>query len=77
MGILIETIDEVKPYRTTALTLKCDGDQHGLFGASQTFMHPDGFMGQYRLAMNAGWKDTHDDHGVRLILGPCCSGKVP
>jgi hypothetical protein len=63
----------------TLLVLTCDGD-HGLFGSrgcrvlSQSFSHPDGYVGQYNDAMKAGWKDCFRD-GRRVFLGPCCSGK--
>lgn len=78
MGLLIACTDERARYpRPLRLTLTCDG--HGedldLFGGTlQHFEHPDGFVGAYRLAMNAGWKDTSAS-GTRMFLGPCCSGK--
>lgn len=75
MGLMIEA-DESTPYPyATTLTLTCDGDQHGLFGLTGTFQHAEGFMAEYRLAMNAGWKDTQGPQG-RIFLCPACSGKI-
>jgi hypothetical protein len=71
--IRIEAIDGDIP-RATRLMLSCDGD-HGLFPVEASFEHADGYVGQYRLAMHAGWKDTVRD-GVRVFFGPCCSGKL-
>lgn len=42
----------------------------------QYFRSDDGFIGCYRDAMAAGWKDVHRG-GRRIFLGPCCSGKEP
>jgi len=42
----------------------------------QRFQSDDGFIGCYRDAMAAGWKDVHRG-GRRIFLGPCCSGKEP
>jgi hypothetical protein len=75
VSFAIDLLDESAPVpRATRLTLTCDGD-HGLFPLSSSFEHPDGFMGQYALAMRAGWKDTSASGGRRFFC-PECSGKV-
>lgn len=62
------------------MTLICDGEVHtqgDLLARGpdyQEFRSDDDFMGCYRDAMRAGWKDTHRG-GRRVFLGPCCSGK--
>jgi hypothetical protein len=54
------------------LVLRCDGCSSS---SAAEFRHDQGYVGAYRLALRAGWKDTHRD-GVRVFLGPCCSGKA-
>lgn len=78
MGIRIETTT-VGPYPwSIRMTLFCEGKN--CTGAmlipptTHIFEHPDGYIGAYRSAMAAGWKDTHQD-GKRVFFGPCCSGK--
>lgn len=73
----IECVDELAPHpRPLRLTLTCDGD-HGLFPVTASFeRHADGFVGLYRMAMIAGWKDTSAS-GARQFFGPCCSHKAP
>jgi hypothetical protein len=72
MGLEISVVDELAPYpRPIRLVLICEGC---LFSTRQEFRHDDGFIGCYREAMAAGWKDAHEG-GRRVILGPCCSGK--
>ena len=57
------------------LRLECDGD-HGLFGPPvQNFEHPDGFIGEHRAAMDAGWLERDGGSRGRLWLCPECSGK--
>jgi hypothetical protein len=79
MGLKVITTDETAPYpRPLRMVLMCDGhgDKLELFGGMrQEFTHADGFHGMYCDAMRAGWKDTHRG-GERVILGPCCSGKL-
>lgn len=75
MGLAIEAVDEAAPVpRATRLVLCCDGD-HGLFSPEPAAFHGSGYIEQFGQAMRAGWKDTHRS-GVRMIFGPCCSGKV-
>jgi hypothetical protein len=79
MGLLVMTADAPlidPPYpRSTMLILTCDGGECGLFPTSAEFVHPQGYIAQYRAAMNAGWKDTQGPQG-RIFLCPACSGKV-
>ena len=76
MTLAYVIVREEGPFpRQGRLILTCDGD-HGLFPHSQSFEHRDGFMGEYRAAMAAGWKDTFW-RGERVFFGPCCSGKTP
>ena len=80
MGIEIE-IDPQRPKHggdfhgplPVVLRLTCDGD-HGLFPEAAEFRHEDGYIRQYQMAMNAGWKERHDSAG-REFLCPGCSGK--
>lgn len=75
--ITIIAIDETAPIpRAGRLTLTCDDPEPAMFKcvASQSFEHPEGFVAQYRMAMRAGWKDTHA-FGRRVFLCPGCSGK--
>jgi hypothetical protein len=76
MTLRINCLDETAPYpRPLRLTLRCDSD-HGLFPVEASFeRHEDGFIGLYRMAMDAGWKDTSAS-GVRMFFGPCCSHKA-
>ena len=76
MGLCIDGTWEGSYPRWTALTLTCDGCPDRMMRSEQTFEHEGGFIVQYRMAMNAGWKDTRDERGIRNIFGPCCSGKV-
>jgi hypothetical protein len=59
------------------LTLTCDGQHGDDVPPSATFKHPDGYIGEYREAMAAGWKDTFTPSpgSRRVFFGPCCSGK--
>lgn len=84
MGIKISIFEGAVPRfpLEIELTLVCDGPQHGPEGgflAAEAVplmvRHSDGFMGCYRTAMAAGWKDTHRN-GERVFFGPCCSGKA-
>ena len=54
-------------------TFKCDGGT--LLCEQLSLGHSEGFIGCYRWAMRAGWKDTSRD-GRRVFFGPCCSGKA-
>lgn len=78
MGLQITCVnDKATIPRETVLTLTCDGHHNAvdLFGGLiQDFAGP-GFISQYSAAMRAGWKDTCNERGERVFLGPCCSGK--
>lgn len=75
MGMTIDLVETplppLSPLSATRLVLVCDGC---LLGTTDSFVHDDGFIGQHREAMAAGWKETFGD-SRRLWLGPCCSGK--
>lgn len=70
MGIKISG----EPFAVPTLELTCDGD-HGLFPAVARFHHGDGFIGEHRLAMAAGWLERQGSQG-RLWLCPECSRKA-
>jgi len=75
MGLRIDSLYNEGDYpRETQLLLKCDGE-HPFFVHVETFVHPDGFIGQYKLAMRKGWKETRKN-GVRMFFCPSCSGKI-
>jgi hypothetical protein len=69
----ITTKDWGRYPRDIRMVLICDRADHDpeVVG-SQTFTG--GFIGCYRDAMAAGWKDTFA-YGQRVFYGPCCSGK--
>jgi hypothetical protein len=64
--------------RDVVLELACDVDHGGdLFAAPMApavFDDPAGFVAQRAAAMAAGWLESYRA-GVRVFLGPCCSGK--
>lgn len=56
------------------MVLICDNG-HAWPQPFASFEHADGYMGQYSLAMRAGWKECTFNND-RAFFGPCCSGKV-
>lgn len=76
MGIKLDIFDGDVPRFPLEIkvTLRCDGGT--MFCMESGFRHSEGFIGCYREAMRAGWKDTNRD-GHRVFFGPCCSHKVP
>lgn len=81
MGIEISIFEGKVPLfpRDIELTLVCDGciTAGSLFGFGHAIFtnREAGFIGCYRDAMRAGWKESHVT-SERRFLGPCCSGKI-
>ena len=76
MGITIGRLPEEFIESPVVLQLDCDARSSELCCGAEVFLHPDGYIGQHRLAMEAGWLDRAGPNG-RMWLCPKCSGKKP
>lgn len=70
MGMILRSISEGPPWPCDIeCVMTCDGKHGFLEPEPQVF--PD-FLVVYK----AGWKETFDNKGRKLWLGPCCSKKL-